>query len=150
METEFRLYNILKDIFFWLDNGDRHLLEEYQLSVPRYYLLHHISNNPGISLTQLSALMFNDKSNITRMIRGLEADDLVFRKRHSQDGRTWSLFISPTGQSLLEEASARHRKYIQDRFQDIEEIEDLYQNLADMKESLQHKMQALPRMTSDR
>ena len=39
MDIEMNIYTTLKEIYFSLDNGDRRLLEGYNLSVPRFYLL---------------------------------------------------------------------------------------------------------------
>lgn len=110
------LYTILKEIYFSLDNGDRRLLEGYNLSVPRFYLLKHISENPGITLTQLSTLMLTDKSNITRLIKGIEAEGLVSKRQHETDGRALSLYITETGQHILSLAKAAHHNFTQERF----------------------------------
>lgn len=110
------LYNTLKEIYFSLDNGDRRLLEGYNLSVPRFYLLKHIADNPGITLTRLSSLMLTDKSNITRLIKGVEAEGLVIRQQHESDGRAISLYLTDAGRLLLADAMAAHASFTRERF----------------------------------
>ena len=116
---EMKIYNTLKEIYFYLDDGDRRFLGQYNLSVPRFFSLKHIREHPGISPTELSVRMLTDKSNITRMIRGLEADDLVIRKPNATDGRAICLYLTTSGQALLDEVSARHTSFNRDRFSDF-------------------------------
>lgn len=110
------LYSTLKEIYFSLDNGDRRLLEAFNLTVPRFYLLKHIAGNPGITLTQLSALMLTDKSNITRLIKSLEGEGLVYKQPHETDGRAFSLYLTSEGRRLVVEAADAHDRYTKERF----------------------------------
>ena len=136
------LYTTLKEIYFSLDNGDRRLLEAYNLSVPRFYLLKHIAENPGISLTQLSTKMLTDKSNITRLIKSVEAKDLVWKERNEVDGRALSLFLTPEGQRLLGEASAAHREFTEERFSSVEEhVNGLLHELVEVKQILESQLE---------
>jgi len=137
MSAEIDLYNTLKEIYFCLDNGDRLLLDDFNLSVPRYYLLKHLEETPGISFTQLSQLMLSDKSNISRLIKNMEAEGLVRRKRHSSDGRTRSLYLTPAGKKVLEAARRAHRRYIETRFAWLDGGRDqLLSSLREIKKSL--------------
>ena len=138
---EMSLYTTLKEIYFSLDNGDRRLLEGFNLSVPRFYLLKHIAENPGISLTQLSVLMLTDKSNITRLIKSVEAKDLVCKEKNELDGRALSLYLTQNGHKLLEEASAAHRDFTEERFSPVhEEVNGLLKSLVLVKEILEDQL----------
>jgi len=68
------LYNLLKEAFLLLDFGDRVLFSRYNLTAPRFYALVHLGEEPGLSLKRLSQKMFCDKSNATRIFKGLEAE----------------------------------------------------------------------------
>jgi len=114
--AESKIYTTFKEIYFYLDDGDRRFLSQYNLTVPRFYTLKHIGEQPGISPTQLSTLMLTDKSNITRLIRGMEAEGLVVRFPHATDGRTICLHLTDPGVELLSEVAARHALYNQQRF----------------------------------
>ena len=115
-----KLYNALKEIYFWLDNGDRQLMDCYQLTIPRYYVLKHISENPGLSMTQLSGLMLSDKSNITRLIRSVEREHLVVRRPAEEDRRKTCLFLSDKGQDVLEKVTQAHETFVRERFSGLE------------------------------
>src|SRR5687768_17941478 len=116
------LYNLLKELFFILDDGDRRLFGRYNLTVPRVFALLHLGEQPGMSLSQLSDMMLCDKSNVTRMIKGMEADGLVSRQPHESDGRTLRLYLTERGQSLRAELLASHAAYNQLRFRCIDTI----------------------------
>ena len=141
METGINLYNTLKEIYFSLDNGDRRLLEGYKLSVPRFYLLKHIADHPGISLTRLSGLMLTDKSNITRLIKSVEAEGLVSRQQHASDGRALSLRLTEAGHRLLADAFEAHTNFTQARFAPLQEhANGLLAELQEVKQVLESQL----------
>jgi MarR family transcriptional regulator, organic hydroperoxide resistance regulator len=133
-----KLYTLLKETFLLLDFGDRQLLARYDLTISRYYALYHINEDPGLSLSQLSHNMFCDKSNATRVVKGLEKDGLVIRKPHETDGRTLRLFLTPAGKELLEITSAAHNQYNQTRLDGINEV--LRRNLIDGLDILNERL----------
>lgn len=135
------LYTTLKEIYFSLDNGDRRLLEGYNLSVPRFYLLKHIAENPGIILTQLSERMLTDKSNITRLIKGVEAEGLVLRQQHETDGRALSLYLTEAGHRLLSDALVAHSNFTYARFAPIHaQVGGLLAHLVEVKQILDSQL----------
>jgi DNA-binding MarR family transcriptional regulator len=115
MNANTRLYDIIKESFLLLDFGDRLLLEKFDLTVPRYYALCHIAAEPGISPSLLSRTMFCDKSNITRLIHGLEIEGLVERRPHETDGRAQRLFLTTAGRELQKRAALAHERFIEQR-----------------------------------
>jgi DNA-binding MarR family transcriptional regulator len=142
MDDEVSLYTTLKDIYFSIDDGDRQLLEGYRLSVPRYYLLKHISENPGITLTQLSSLMLTDKSNITRLIKSVEFDGLVCKQKHETDGRAISLYLTEAGCALASEAVSAHDAFTARRFSPIHaQVNGILSELVEIKLLLESQLE---------
>lgn len=133
-----RLYTLLKEAFLLLDFGDRQLFAQYDLTISRYYALYHIDEDPGLSISQLSDSMFCDKSNATRVVKGLEKDGLVLREPHETDGRTLRLFLTPDGQSLLKSAYIAHNEYNQVRLDRVSEV--LRRNLMDGLDILNERL----------
>ncbi len=136
MTEKFHIYNLIKESFLLLDFGDRLFLEQYELTVPRYYALSHIAAEPGISPSVLSRYMFCDKSNITRLTQGLQNDGLVERKPHERDGRAQRLYLTPEGERLHTEAAEAHRRYVERRLATmsdcaVEEVEAALSRLID-------------------
>ncbi|MDA0246267.1 MAG: MarR family transcriptional regulator [Chloroflexi bacterium] len=123
-------YELLKEIFLLLDDGDRRLLNRFNLSVPRFYTLLHLGTLPGMTPNQLSELMFCDKSNVTRLIKNLEQDGHVVRRPHENDGRSVRLFLTEQGIRVRQEAMQSHQQYNERRF--TAEI------LAELNTSLEH------------
>lgn len=113
------LYSLIKEIFLILDDGDRQLLSQFDLSPSRYYALVHLGNNPGLSLSKLSDLMLCDKSNATRIVRGLEHEGLAIRRPHESDRRAIRLFLSDDGDELRRRAIAAHERYNEGRLQSM-------------------------------
>lgn len=132
------IYNLLKEVFFLIDDGDRQLFGQYNLSVPRFYILWHLGNEPGISSRHLSELMICDKSNITRLSKGLEADGLVVRQPHESDGRALRLYLTEAGETVREQALAAHLAYNDQRLNECVtgDQNSLQQQLLCLKESL--------------
>lgn len=139
MGNQEKLYNLLKEAFLLLDFGDRQLFTRYNLTAPRFYALFHITQEPGISLTQLSNRMFCDKSNATRIIKGLEAEGYVNRQPHETDGRSLRLFLTDAGTAVCQKVIAAHQTYNQARLNCLSDMEqgDLIDGLAHLNQCLQ-------------
>ena len=142
MEDQEQLYNLIKETFLLLDAGDRRFFGQHGLTVPRYYALYHIAEKPGISLSQLSNRMFCDKSNVTRIIKGLEGDGYVLRKSHETDGRALRLYLTTAGAAIFKDASDAHLAYNTARFDCYEPNEaiDLHDQLSTLREHLLERL----------
>ena len=143
MNDRQEIYNLLNEIYLILDDGDRRLFSQFDLTPPRYYALVHIGNQPGISLSKLSNLMLCDKSNATRIIKGLEGEGLVYRLPHETDGRTIRLFLSKKGQEVRQKAASAHTSYNEKRFnEDVPAADhDLREELTQLKQHLRDKLE---------
>lgn len=137
-----QLYDLLKSLFIILDDGDRRLFSQYNLTVPRFYTLYHLEQEPGISLSHLSDRLLCDKSNATRLVKGLEADGLVFRRRHETDGRVLRLFLSEAGRKTCRQLVQAHHEYNRQRFSALVTLEQetLLEGLQKLKDSLEEEL----------
>lgn len=134
-------YDTLKEIYLHLDDGDRRFLGQFRLTVPRFFLLRHINENPGISPTQLSALMLNDKSNITRLLRGVEDEGLVKRRPDQHDRRTIQLYLTRKGEGILSEAQGAHAAFNRHRFSQVRaELEQVSEVLSEIRSALEAQL----------
>lgn len=140
-QTEERktVYSLLKESFLLLDFGDRQLFSQFNLTAPRYYALVHLGDSPGISLKQLSDKMFCDKSNATRIVKGLEAEGYVERSPHESDGRTYRLHLTQDGEKIRKEVVAVHQAFNQKRLSSLNatEKDNLIAILTTLNEQLQ-------------
>jgi DNA-binding MarR family transcriptional regulator len=137
------LYALIKDIFFLLDDGDQQLFATHDLTGSRYYILYHLGEQPGLSVSQLSTAMFCDKSNITRLVRAMEEEGLVSRQPHESDGRSLRLFLTDRGATLRNRVLAAHARLNQERFRrgmPLIEQDDLLGCLTKLKASLEQDL----------
>jgi DNA-binding MarR family transcriptional regulator len=111
-----QIYALINEIFLIVNDGDRQLFSRFQLTPSRYYALLHLGQRPGISVSELSGLMLCDKSNMTRILKAMEAEGLVTREPHESDGRTLRLYLSDEGEAVRQQAAACHLEYNQQRF----------------------------------
>ena len=131
------IYALLKDIFFILEDGDRTHFSHYDLTVPRFYALKHIGEHPGISLSQLSTRMLSDKGNISRIVRGMEADGLIVRQQDESDGRALCLYLTDEGEALREQTVQSHSAYNEARLAPITmETDHLLETLQEVRAAL--------------
>lgn len=139
------LYNLIKETFLLLDDGDRRFFNRFDITVSRYYALYHIGEEPGISFSQLSDCMVCDKSNVTRIIKGLESAGHVVRQPHETDGRTLRLYLTDSGTAVLNQVSLAHKQYNETRLECIDEIEqgNLIQGLTRLNEYMKQGLYTL-------
>ncbi|MFZ1396228.1 MAG: MarR family transcriptional regulator [Candidatus Promineifilaceae bacterium] len=142
MSDREELYNLLKTTFILLDDGDRRLFGQFDLSPTRYYALLHISEKPGLSSSELSDRLLCDKSNVTRIVKGLENTGHIVRKPHETDGRTLRLYLTEKGKNVCSQISTAHQAYNNLRLNCINEISqgNLLENLSILNESLQEEL----------
>lgn len=66
-----------------------------------------IEANPGLNQQRLAALFGLDKSTLSPAMEALAARGLVQRTRAAEDGRAWSLTLTPQGRQLLARMRAK-------------------------------------------
>jgi DNA-binding MarR family transcriptional regulator len=74
---------------------------ELALTPGQFSQLAAIEANPGINQRRLAALFGLDKSTLSPAVDALAARGLVQRTRAAEDGRAWSLALTPQGRHLL-------------------------------------------------
>lgn len=136
------VYDLLKSIYFILEDGDRKLLSSYDLTIPRFYALKHIHDNPGISLSRLSKLMISDKGNMSRIVKGMENEGLILRKPNAQDGRALRLYLSDSGAALCDRVLTAHTDFNDLRFARLAAAPNgLVRELEEIKTSLESHLE---------
>lgn len=126
------LYRLIQELYLMLDDGDRRLLREYDLTNRQYHALQLLA--PGLSrhLTEMSELLFCDKSNVTGLVERMVRDGLVTRERAADDRRYLRLALTEAGNTLRERSREAHRASIRQRFEalTLSEQQQLYTLLA--------------------
>ncbi|MGB1253627.1 MAG: MarR family winged helix-turn-helix transcriptional regulator [Candidatus Promineifilaceae bacterium] len=137
------VYDLLKEVFLIIEDGDRTFFQQYDLTVTRFYALYHLDVSPGMTLRGLADRMLCDKSNVTRVVKGLERDKLIYRQDHETDGRAYRLYLHEAGRVLLKQVNKLHAAYNLARFDNdlsTSEYSQLEQTLLKLKDELTAKL----------
>lgn len=82
-----------------------------------------IGANPGISLVELARFVAVDKSRASELIDSMESDQLVVRRRLSDDHRKQGIYLTPAGTTKLAQMSkemSEHEQRMQSLYTDSE------------------------------
>lgn len=82
------------------------LLADLRLTYPQYLAMLVLWETDGLSLGEVGARLFLDSGTLTPLMKRLEAQGLVERRRGLQDERTLSLHLTREGRALRRRASA--------------------------------------------
>ena len=143
MSNLVEVYDLLKQVFLIIEDGDRDFFQQYDLTVTRFYTLYHLDTTPGMTLRELADRLLCDKSNVTRVVKGLERDKLIYRQDHETDGRAFRLYLHDAGRMLLKQVDKLHAKYNYQRFDNNlsdGEYARLEQSLLKLKSELSLKL----------
>lgn len=76
------------------------LFEPYDISPTTFSLIINIAKTPGISQKQLCEKTQMDEALVARLIKKMEAKEIVYKKRNEEDLRAYQLFLSENGMKL--------------------------------------------------
>lgn len=101
---------LLGGITVLLDQLDRDLRTQHDLSMGEYEILVRLSEAPdrSIRMAELAAAVAHSRSRVTHTISRLERDGIVRRDQCSSDGRGVSAVLTDHGFSVLEKAAHTH------------------------------------------
>ena len=88
-------------------------LRELDLSVAKYEVLPAVYRDEGLSQQSLARRLLVAKSNVTVLSQRLEADGLIRRERDPEDGRGYCVFLTDTGQEIVEQAVQLHAEVVE-------------------------------------
>ncbi|QIL91056.1 MarR family transcriptional regulator [Microbulbifer sp. SH-1] len=80
------------------------ILDELGLTYPQYLMMMVLWEQDGITITDLSARLMQDKGALSPVIRRLERQDLIERQRDPQDDRRVLIQLSAAGRRLQQQA----------------------------------------------
>jgi len=115
-DKTYLIYTLLKEVFLFLDHGDRNLFQEFDLSVAQFNALMQIINSTGIGPSELGSKMLCDKANITRLLDGMEKKSYIERIQDETDGRRLQIIVKPEGEKLWRQARNEHGLSTRRRF----------------------------------
>lgn len=75
-------------------------LKELGLTYPQYLVLLVLWESEGVRVTQLGERLHLDSATLTPLLKRMEAQGVVERRRSQQDERVVELFLTPHGKRL--------------------------------------------------
>ena len=95
------LYDALQDLIRVYQFRDRDRICCHDLSVTQCYALDAVVRRRGITVNELSAELYLDKSTASRVVDALERKGYLKRNSHPDDRRAVQLGVTRSGKSLL-------------------------------------------------
>lgn len=91
----------LMRVYHQIDRRTAVIMKDYGLSVSRFDVLVHAGVRDGRTQQELADAMFVTKGNITQLLDGMEADNLLYRRRR---GRTNLIYLTDKGRECRGQA----------------------------------------------
>lgn len=94
------LYEVVSELVRVYQSLDRDRICCHDISVTQCYALEALARRGGLTLNELAAHLYLDKSTASRVIDALERKGYVERSPHPRDGRAVLLVVTEAGQAL--------------------------------------------------
>ncbi|MFP4439745.1 MAG: MarR family winged helix-turn-helix transcriptional regulator [Chloroflexaceae bacterium] len=137
-DPELEAYTLLRQVNSIMDTYNRYDLRREGLTVPQFTILNHATPE-GIPLSEISARMLCDNSNLTGIVDRLISKGLVERKPDPADRRVSLICLTPAGAEKLRNIRPRHHASVSRRMQSLSEHE--VQQLRDLLRALYQGLQ---------
>lgn len=135
-------YSLLQELNLMFDDSDRHTLRKFELTNRQYHALQHLPRGMSRHLTEMSELLFCDKSNITGLVDRMVRDGLITRDRSEKDRRYLELKTTEQGHHLRTTSRVAHQAAVNERFNcfDEEELAQLDQLLTKLADHVRQQL----------
>lgn len=135
-------YSLLQELSLMLDDSDRRTLRQFELTSRQYHTLQHLPQGTRRHLTEMSELLFCDKSNVTGLVDRMVRDGLITRDRSEKDRRYLELKTTEQGNKLRSTSRVAHEAVINKRFSCLneDELAQLGQLLTKLSDHLRHQL----------
>ena len=112
------------------------LLKELALTYPQYLTMLVLWQEDGITVGTLSKRLLTDPGSLTPLLKRLEGDRLIIRRRSTQDERVVELFLTDKGRSLREKARHVPSCIVNASEKSVETLTQLKDDLVQLRDSL--------------
>ena len=146
-EPELEAYALIKQINSMLDTYNRYDLRDENLTVPQFAILSHATLE-GVPLSEISAQMLCDNSNLTGIVDRLIAKGLVERRPDPRDRRVSLICLTPSGIEKLRRLRPRYHDSVSRRMRSLSQTE--VQQLRDLLQTLYQGLQASSEVPGER
>ncbi|UXJ54653.1 MarR family winged helix-turn-helix transcriptional regulator [Pseudomonas citronellolis] len=113
------------------------LLQQLGLTYPQYIAMLVLWEQDGITVGEISARMLTDPGSLTPLLKRLEGEGLITRKRSASDERVVELRLTDKGRALRQQAKSIPACILAASGLSLEELGRLKNELVDLRGSLQ-------------
>lgn len=92
----------IKVLWHSISNIYNQLAQEFDLTQSTGYVLLNIDNNTGTPATSIAPLMGMKSTSLSRVLRNMEEEDLIFRKKEPSDKRLVKIHLTEKGKQKKE------------------------------------------------
>jgi DNA-binding MarR family transcriptional regulator len=110
----------------------RPVLEPLGLTHPQYLVMLALWGHEPLSVTDLSRILDLDPGTLSRLLKRLEAADLIRRDRDRSDERSLAVVLTAKGRALREEALKIPGTILDRLNMDLADLMDLHARLTDV------------------
>lgn len=100
------LHRVLVDLKRVYQFRDRDQICCYDISVTQYWALEALERKGTLTLNELAAELYLDKSTASRVVDALQRKGYVKRSRHEHDRRALALSVAPAGRRVFKRIEA--------------------------------------------
>ncbi|MFV9507550.1 MAG: MarR family winged helix-turn-helix transcriptional regulator [Oscillochloridaceae bacterium umkhey_bin13] len=135
---EFEAYTLLRQINAMMETYNRYDLRSEELTVPQFMILNYATAS-GVPLSEISARMLCDNSNLTGIVDRLISKGYVERRPDPQDRRVSLICLTGAGAEKLRRIKPRHHARVRRRMRSLSasQVHELRNLLQQLFEGLQ-------------
>lgn len=109
------------------------LLKALNLTYPQYLAMLVLWEEDGITVSHISKRLLTDPGSLTPLLKRLEADELLTRKRRADDERVVELYLTAKGRALKQQASAIPGCIVEASGQSLPDLAELKRQLIKLR-----------------
>ncbi|MDM5317072.1 MarR family transcriptional regulator [Fictibacillus sp. b24] len=117
----------------------RDLLKELDVTYPQYLVLLLLWEKHSLTVKELGQRLFLDSGTLTPMLKRMESNGLVERKRSAEDERSVIISLTEKGETLKEKAECIPSQLVENISMKREELTLLNKTLTSMLDLLQNQ-----------
>ncbi|GAB4447520.1 MAG: MarR family transcriptional regulator [Chloroflexi bacterium OHK40] len=119
---ELEAYTLLRQVNSMMDTYNRFDLRSEDLTVPQFMILNYATAD-GVPLSEISARMLCDNSNLTGIVDRLISKGYVQRRPDPQDRRVSLICLTAAGAEKLRRIKPRHHARVSRRMRSLSEAQ---------------------------
>lgn len=140
---EIEAYTLLRQVNSMMDTYNRYDLRSEELTVPQFMIMNYATAD-GVPLSDISARMLCDNSNLTGIVDRLISKGFVERRPDPQDRRVSLICLTSAGADKLRRIRPRHHARVSRRMRSLSEPQ-----VAELRDLLHALFQGLQSPASD-